>query len=50
MDKLHLIILFLSCILVVHTLSGCAGVDAITAQGGANTFRIGPIPLVKYEF
>ena len=50
MDRLHLIILFVGCIIVVHVMTGCAGVDAITAQGGANTFRIGPIPLVKYEF
>ena len=34
----------------MHVMTGCASVDSITAQGGANGYRIGPIPVVKYAF
>ena len=50
MDKLHLVILFICCIIVMHVLSACASVDNITAQGGVNGYRIGPVPVVKYAF
>jgi len=50
MDKLHLTILVIACIVVVHVMSGCASVDTITASGGANGYKIGPVPLIKYAF
>jgi hypothetical protein len=50
MDKLHLVILFIGCIIVMHVMTGCASVDTINATVGNNRYTIGPVPLFKYEF